>query len=32
MRELTPEARRLVEDLQRRHGVSGDAVLTLFAP
>lgn len=30
MRELTPEARRLVEDLQRRHGVSGDAVLTLL--
>ena len=30
MRELTPEARRLVEDLRRRHGVSGDAVLTLL--
>ena len=28
--ELTPEGRRLVEDVAQRHGVSADAVLTLL--
>ena len=28
--ELTPEGRRLVEDVSQRHGVSVDAVLTLL--
>ena len=28
--ELTPEGRRLVEDVAQRHGVSTDAVLTLL--
>ena len=30
MQELTPEGRRMVEDLARRHDVSKDAVLTLL--
>ena len=30
MMELTPDGRRVVDELAQRHGVSGDAVLTLL--